>query len=349
MKFTNRLLLWCLIVSSVISFLSYCSVLISPTFFWPAALVSYSIPFVLIFNILLTIILIIYHWRYAVFPFVVLIFGYPFFKITYQLNSSSPDTTEVIQVLSFNSKFFRKKNVYHEFSTELIKWAADDQSDIKCFQEYSSSNRWEPLNVTKKIKDRGYEGFIFKADVKDTDHSPGMSIFSKHPILDSGYVWNKKSFIHTGMFIDVLYKKDTVRIYNVHLTSMQLLNPAPEHSFLFNPKEVISKFKYATQSRTKQIEKLIDHINESPYPFILCGDFNDVPYTYNYFMLRRHLFNSFEETGNGFGLTYIGKVFFLRIDHQFHGDKIESINFSVDSSIDTSDHFPTRGSYRILE
>jgi len=76
-------------------------------------------------------------------------------------------------------------------------------------------------------------------------------------------------------------------------------------------------------------------------------DFNETPYSYNYFKLKKHFFNTFEEAGNGFGFSFNSLIFFLRIDHQFYNSEIEVLNYRIDRSMAISDHYPTRGFYRM--
>ena len=92
---------------------------------------------------------------------------------------------------------------------------------------------------------------------------------------------------------------------------------------------------------------IINHAQNSPHPFVICGDFNETPYSYNYIRIRSIFNNAFENAGNGFGFTFNSVLFFLRIDHHFYGEKIVPVDYWVDKTIQTSDHFVTRGVYRI--
>jgi endonuclease/exonuclease/phosphatase family metal-dependent hydrolase len=61
-----------------------------------------------------------------------------------------------------------------------------------------------------------------------------------------------------------------------------------------------------------------EFISKSPYPFILTGDFNDVPNSYTYFTIRgKELQDAFLETGLGVGRTYSYIAPTLRIDYIF--------------------------------
>ena len=94
--------------------------------------------------------------------------------------------------------------------------------------------------------------------------------------------------------------------------------------------------------------KVENWIDESPYPVILAGDLNELPYGYAYGRLRAKLKNSFEEKGFGFGFTYHKILSFLRIDNQFFDDrKIEILNFRTLSNVPFSDHYPVKAWYII--
>jgi len=93
---------------------------------------------------------------------------------------------------------------------------------------------------------------------------------------------------------------------------------------------------------------LIEFVEASPHPVICAGDFNELPYSFSYQMLKRHLRNSFEESGRGFGFTYNGNTLsMLRIDNQFYSAPLRSVDFQTVDSVKFSDHFPLKGSYII--
>jgi endonuclease/exonuclease/phosphatase family metal-dependent hydrolase len=341
--------LWYLTAFTCISLLSYLSVLIPPTVFWPAVFASYAIPGLLVLNALLFLFLIFFNRILILFPLIGLIGGLPFVMLTYSIHPKIESEIREIDVLSYNAKLFRKAKMYEEFSGELIDWVAEDSSDIKCIQEYSTNSLWKPLDVTKKNLDQGYFGFTHAAAGTNTTHNPGLAIFSKFPIINRGVVWVSPGTFNDGIFADIKIDRDTLRVYNVHLASMQLqlYQYKNVENYPSKMKNLISRLKYGAERRYYQIERLLEHAADSPYPFIICGDFNETPYSYNYFELKRNFSSAFEESGNGFGFSLNSILFFLRIDHQFYSPGIEAVSFSVDRSINISDHFPTRGVFKI--
>lgn len=339
---------WYLWVFELFSISCFISVFIPPSLFWPAVFTSYTIPAVLILNLVLLIALPFWKLKLIPYPLIALILGFPFFLITISYKSDVQFTGSELSILSFNTKFFRGPGTYSDFSLPMIKWVAADTSKIKCIQEYSTNPSLPEIDVTKQIKDQGYHSFVFSPKTKDREHNPGMAIFTVYHVLDSGVIWYSENSFNAILYADMQIGNDTVRIYNVHLESMgldihQYRDPSQYDSKL---KSLISRLKRGAQQREAQIDKLIHHSSKSPYPIIICGDFNDTPYSYNYFTLRRYFSNAFEKAGNGFGFTFNSLLFFLRIDHHFYGDGIEALDFRVDRSMKTSDHFPTRGIYK---
>ncbi len=91
--------------------------------------------------------------------------------------------------------------------------------------------------------------------------------------------------------------------------------------------------------RAGQAEALGESIASSPYPVVVCGDFNDTPMSYAYRHISRRLRDSFREAGKGYGYTYRGFFNLLRIDYVLHSREMECVWYSS-PSFDNSDHNP---------
>jgi endonuclease/exonuclease/phosphatase family metal-dependent hydrolase len=336
----NRIVLY----SSFLTLISYLSVLVSPEAFWPASFLSQLIPLLLVFQAIALIVLILRKNKIAFIPLLTLLIGWPFLHSTFAFNSALPANNS-IQVLSFNAKFFRESRTYSKFSTELIEWVANDSSDIKCVQEYSTNDRWAPLDVTGQLRAKGYTDFIFQANVVDREHNPGLAIFSKYVMFDSGIVFEAVGTPNAAIFADININGKMLRVYNVHLASMNLdlYETKGFAKILF----ILKRLKYGAVKRNQQIKELIKHTQSSPYPYIICGDFNETPYTYNYNQLNKAYQNTFEERGRGLGFTFNEIPYLLRIDHQFYSEGVKALNYYVNKTMNISDHFPTYGYYLI--
>lgn len=321
------------------SLVSYVSYYIPPETFWPAALFSLALPVFLVLNTLFFLILLVKRSRLILFPIIGLTVGASFAWRTFRFHKNDQKDNADISVLSFNAKLFRKKKTYEQFSSEMIDWVVNDPSKIKCIQEYSTNNNWEVLDVTGKLEKQGYYYFAVKSEMKNNDHNNGIGIFSRYKIVNKGVVEPLDNTVNGVIYADLDTGNDTLRVYNVHLQSLNLKNGGIT--------EFVSRLKDASIKRSSQARKLIKHTDASPYPFIICGDFNETPYSYNYDQLQSSFCSSFENAGSGFGFSLNSLLFFLRIDHQFYSKNITITGYEVNRKMDISDHFPTFGYYKL--
>lgn len=287
--------------------------------------------------------------KHIIFPLMGTLLGLGFINNSFAWNKENDKPKSDISVLSYNVKLFREYNTYDKFSEELISWVVNDTSDIKCIQEFCTNANWPELNTSANIKKQGYNSYEYEADVVAPEHSPGMAIFSKLPIINKGMLWSEKNTINGGMFIDVMKGNKTIRVYNIHLASMYLdLGHFKEkNSFIKKTKYLLKQLKAGAIKRSEQIEILIEHTTSCKHPYIVVGDFNETPYNFNYKRLARRYKSSFNDAGNGFGFSFHGFLFFLRIDHQFYSSEIGIDRYEVNRKIKVSDHFPTKAWYTL--
>lgn len=342
---------WYISIWLPLSLISYLSVFVSPALFWPAIFFAFAIPFAILFNALVLVTCIAILRKAIIFPAIGLVCGLPPLLSTLAFNQHREpvSTPSTFSVMSFNAKLFREKYNYSKFSGEVIEWTVRDSSDIKCIQEYSTNPGWSALDVTGQMAKAGYHSFCFKSKLKENPQSNGMAIFSKFPILDSGVVWENTKSTNAILYADIATGRDTLRIYNVHIQSMSLAlyQLKSFDNYGYKLRELARRLRHGSISRVDQQRKLLEHCRQSPYRFLICGDFNETPYGYNYHVMKTSFRNAFEEAGRGFGFTLNGGLFFLRIDHQFFSEGINVHHYQVDRSVDTSDHFPTFATYSL--
>lgn len=318
-----------------ISLLVYASVFVSPAFFKYSGIISLAIPVVLILNIFWLAFIIFSNFKKAIYPFVLLLIGFPFLKSTMAYHANKPPE-QSIKLLSYNMMRMNKTSD-KKWKTTMKEWLADDNADIMCYQEFLGTR--ELINT---ISGKGkYYSFV-------GGYGNSYAIFSKYRIVNKGILY-ENSNTNNILFADLKIGSDTLRVYNVHLQSMSI-NPDKElnqDSFDDKYESVRRKFEIGSAKRATQVSDLLVHISECNYPILIVGDFNDIPYSYNYTRLNRHFDNAFEKAGRGFGFTYNGKIPFLRIDNHFFNEKLKVYSFETLHNIDFSDHFPTVGIYSI--
>lgn len=179
-----------------------------------------------------------------------------------------------------------------------------------------------------------------------------MAIFSRLPILHKGHLTFAPGYSSSCIYGDFKLGKDTVRLYSVHLESYKL--GKKERQFMKEissglkgndipegVKNLTTRLMIANKNRAHQAEEIQRHIDGSPYPVILCGDFNDTPLSYTYRQLSRKLTDSFIEKGRGIGNTYIGEFPSFRIDYVLHSPTLYTVGYTRED-ITLSDHYPIK-------
>lgn len=235
------------------------------------------------------------------------------------------------------------------------EWLTQVDADVIALQEFFNNDMREAEGIISKLASEGYVYYyINPLKIKCFQGFFGVITFSKHPIIqsDSLYIGDSTGF-NRAIYTDIAIKKDTIRVINSHLHSMSIrlkpTLPMSPDSLYLQLSVIKRKLEKGFKMREKQIKHILKLVEESPYPVIWVGDFNDTPLSYNHQYIKKHLNNAFEQAGNGFGFTYNKFPWFIRIDHQFyHSNKIKAINAQVLSHNIYSDHFPVKVKYQFI-
>ncbi len=291
---------------------------------------SLTVPFLVIANLLFLV-----YWLWlrklelllsAVAIGVAYLFFGTFYKFTF---SKAAIEEEGISVMSYNVRGFNKYgDLPNRFVFEDIKSFVDkEQPDIICFQEAGYSRKREYL------KDYPYHDLQYIYMNKKVL----LGVFSKYPIVKSDFICFPDSF-NNAMYVDVLYKKDTVRVYNVHLQS---LGVTPGMGSIVNQRsdKLLKKVSRKFHKQQQQAKLVRANIDQCKYKKILCGDFNNTQFSYAYKTLRADLQDTFIEKGSGYGRTLNFHKVPLRIDFIF-ADKDFKIQQHKNYDLKLSDHYP---------
>lgn len=261
-----------------------------------------------------------------------------------------------LRVMSWNVEHFDilEHKTHPEVKKQMIDMINLYQPDVACFQEMvGGDNRPGAINylpdIIQKLNMADYHySFNRKLDF-DNDHHFGIIIFSKYPIVNRQTVsYPPHDYNSIFQYTDILRGTDTFRVFNVHLQSLKfsgdnlryIEDPTMEtESDLKKSKNVVYKLKIGFLKRKIQSDRIKEELDKSPYPLIVCGDFNDVPNSYAYNRIGKGLKNAFAEKGTGIGRTFNGISPTLRIDNIFVDDRFEVDQFlRVQKKL--SDHFP---------
>ena len=334
--------------------LSYLAVHIDPIDFAIPAFFGLAYPYLLILNILMVIIWTMLLRYEALISVVVIVAGFNHFSNFINLSKPSRDKENTFRVVSYNIHLF---NHFENGSsigseTKILESLRSFNPDILCLQEvFLMGNPAQQEKVLKKSLGGSYYSHM-KMLGRGKNRYYGIATFSKYPIIGKGEI------IHPGsssmsIYTDVLINKDTFRIYNNHLQSFRLKNM--ERSFIIemtDEKETIdevknlsTRLKKGFANRSRQAHVVKNHINKSPFPVIVAGDFNDTPVSFAYRKIRKGLNDSFVNSGYGAGFTYKGKYPPNRIDYILYDNALINSFFEI-VKIKYSDHYPIIAYFR---
>jgi len=319
-------------------------------------------PVLLFANLIFVIFWLFTKKRYAIISLSVILLGFGNLmdNFNFALSGDTNSDGETIKVLTYNVQQFRASDKFTKLiiQNDILNFVRDQEADIICMQEFQSHNKniYKPL---KQLRDTLNTGtYYFESYYNPRfNYLSGLVIFSKLKAVNKGKLKfdGSRTF---GIFTDLVKGKDTIRVYNIHLASISLntsdiefvVNPEIEDEEEFKNKslEIYQKLEQAFVLRQKQIAYLTDEMKESPHALIVMGDFNDTPSSYVYSCISEILNDSFTNKGFGLGITYAGRLPFLRIDYIFSSDGFEVMEFEK-YNILRSDHYPVSAVLRINE
>ena len=170
----------------------------------------------------------------------------------------------------------------------------------------------------------GYKYYKFSVELRlRKTEEWGIAIFSKFPIQQDGF-FVYDFYPYRGVYADILYQSKKIRIVTTHLQSVylqtddyELINNVKKEKDMNSLKKasgIVFKLKKAFQRRANQAIELNEFLNSNPeLPVILCGDFNDTPSSFSYYVGTKGLKDAFISSGFGIGKTYNGPIPALRI------------------------------------
>ena len=313
----DRILFFVNSVILLLLLISYLAPKIHPDFFWHISLLGILFPFLLILNTLFAVYWVISWRKYFWANIVIIVLGLPYIDNTIANQKNTLDQKkfsqlqknkkhqfdQLINLMSFNVRLFNQNENIDDDKIEnkIVEMIKEKKPNVLCLQEF---------NLTESTKEL-FDAFNYK---KNNDNK--LQIFTNYRVIKSGYIKSKNICIYKDIVLN-----DTIRVYNIHLQS-----------------NWVKTMKSSYQNRVNEALKIKKHINKSPFPVIVCGDFNDTPLSYTYSTLKKGLADSFQESGIGIGNSYVS-IPTLRIDYILHSQKYESYNYKK-LKYKFSDHYP---------
>ena len=302
------------------------------------AMLVYVLPFLIAGNVIMGIYWIIRRrWNWLAIPGVTLLCCIPYIGTVYQTGwfNSGETSRSGIKIATYNVAAFDRETSGFK-AQDILAEMKKEGVDILCIQEYLDTSG-------DKLNSDSYKEYF-------TAHCYGRSdmiIYSRFPIeryetIDFGETNN------SGMWADIDVNGRMLRVFNVHLETtgfnralhhfakMEAQGQTAEENTIVSA--IYGSYTRGMAVRARQADMMANEIQQSEYPAIVCGDFNDVPYSYVYNTMLGDLVDGFKECGEGLMYTYTGKKI-VRIDYIFHDKSLEGETYYKEE-LAYSDHYP---------
>jgi endonuclease/exonuclease/phosphatase family metal-dependent hydrolase len=334
--------------------------LFNPTYWWPLGFLTLGAFYLLVLLLLFILFWLFVKPRWSFISLIAILLAYkPIssivpFRFASSFNKQKQDSS--LRIMSWNVEHFDilEHKTHPEKKQEMLELVKEYQPDIACFQEMVGSDsivnaiNYIPGMMEQMSMSHFNYSFNPKVDF-DGKHHFGIITFSKYPIINKQTVsFFPYDYNSIFQYSDIVKGADTFRVFNIHLQSLKF--SSTNLKFIDNPemkseqdiaasKNLLYKLKIGFLKRKTQSERIRAEMDKSPYPVMVCGDFNDVPNSYAYSTIGKGMKNAFAEKGSGIGRTFTGISITLRIDNIFTGDMFSIEQFTrINKKL--SDHFP---------
>jgi endonuclease/exonuclease/phosphatase family metal-dependent hydrolase len=336
---------------SALLLLSYLAAVISPGKFWPLAFLGLIYLTLLYINLFFVVYWAVRLKKYFFISTLSILLGYNVLLNSIGFNvahiSQSSSTSDSLKLMTYNVHTFQGMDERPAYK-RILKLIDLNQPGIIGFEEfYTQHSRFGICDSIKNVLHSNQFYFEpFKASEVD---STGLALFSKYPIIHRGIIrLSNEQNDNQGIYIDVKYQSQVVRIYCFHLKSLQL-DLQDDYSLdkfshrgvigLSRLKEILKKLKAAFIIRGQQVNQIRQQVAMCPYPYVFMGDFNDTPGSYAFSKMSAGMKNAFREKGTGIGNTYKGGFASFQIDYILASRQFHIIDYQIIRKA-ISDHYP---------
>ena len=306
--------------------LSYLLPHVSPNSIPIFAVLSLFVPILLLINLVFVIYWLIKLKKHFFLSVFILLIGYftitPFYKMSLKTTTLNTD----LKVMSYNVRMFNhwKWSKEENIKQKIFSLVENNDPDVLVVQENMALKKYEFSYPYKYINSKN----------KNSDF--GMAIYSKFPIIKKGSL-DLENTSNNIIYTDIVRKKDTIRVYNLHLQSFSI-SPEKENFGRENSEKLLATLKENFKKQANQTAKFLAHEQQWKGKKIVAGDFNNTAYSWVYNQISENKKDAFIEAGKGFGKTF-KYLFPMRIDFIL-SDENASINQYKSFSEKYSDHYP---------
>jgi len=358
-------------IGSVVVFLLTCyAPFLHPGRFWFIAVLGVGVPLLVVALLFFVIFWGFLQSRWAYLPLAALLLGWgqitPFFA--FHLFSSFDKKKEAgsFRIMQWNVSrmdAMNRKRPGGTYRLHIFDFIREMDPDVVCMEEFLESNNPKqlPENIPYMVDSLHYPYYYFSRDHtrRDKMYEHGVVIFSRYPLLDTLRLrYGGEDKLNPGeslVHVDININGQRTRIFATHLQSLHFEGDdydvlkhiaKAEDSAVTKSMGVVKKFRRAYMFRSKQAELVRRELDTSPYPVILCGDFNDIPNSFTYFKIKGDRTDAFLRRGFGVGRTFSSLSPTLRIDYILASRELEVEQFKK-TVLPWSDHYSLVADFKI--
>ncbi len=322
------------ILAAAILLFSYALPYLPPKSFPRFSLLTFGLPILMLINVLFVI---FWFFRKKIFMLlsgITLIIGInyilSFYKFAAEKDIYSPRNISLLtyNVHNFNIGGWTKQD---SIPQKIKTFITAENPDIVFFQEYFD------------IREVHYENYPYK--YFSSNHVEAeMAIFSKYPIINKGTL----DFKNTGnnvIYADIVAKKDTLRVFNMHLQSHGIPSQFAKR-YPGQNKNIFRNVGIGLMKQQEQVHQVLEEVRKSPYKSLIAGDSNNSVFSYTYRQLNKEFKDAFKEAGHGLGRSFYFNHIPIRMDWILVDPDITINNFKT-YDVRYSDHFPVSTKFEL--
>ena len=267
---------------------------VSPVGHSARAMLVYALPLLIVANAVMIIYWLIRRkWLFVLVPVITIACCIPYIGTMWQFRSldKSANAQPGIKVATYNVCLFNRETSGF-MAQDILAEMRRQNVDILCMQEYNE------VSGDKKNSESYKEYFPYMAMGRSD-----MVIYSRYPIKGSKKILFEETN-NSAMWADIDVKGDKIRVFNVHLETTGInrtLHKAAKtmargydvdnNRFM---EAIFGNYMQGMMFRSVQASMVANEKRSSEKPVIMCGDFNDVPYSYVYNTMLANMVDGFK-------------------------------------------------------
>ena len=285
-----------------------------------------------------------FRWLKSLGPLAVLLLTWPSFSRVFSVGLSKPDVAlseNSFEVTTFNVRRLDEFEWLNGDQTrqDIATWLAEQPDGIWCFQEF-------PKRGKATLRSAGFSWLKPRRRLFTWPREAGPALASSYPVKDWTTYMFEDEDAGQGRVLqaDVETPAGLVRVFNVHLQSLHFdhadYDAVEEGPSREQGARLWGLITDASKARALQAQELVRRMEESPYPVIVAGDFNDTPMSYAMHALRgSRAEDTFVAASFGPGGTHLGAIPGLRIDGILADTTLQCVSHHTHGVV-MSDHRP---------